>query len=166
MGAADEILLVDDHDHGGEQQLKQPHGHVVPRQEGRQGPIPEHMSHRHVHHGQQDADTSHQAAHHLGRLLVLQLRRCALGLLRRGGRRAVACLLHGLADALGGGGGFVVHPHLVGQQAHGHLFHAGHLGYGSFHVGAAGGAAHAGHIKLFHVDLQSFSVLLVRVIFP
>ena len=53
LEAADEKLLVDDHDDAGQQQLGQAHGHMVIREEGRQGPAPHHMPHGQIHQDQQ-----------------------------------------------------------------------------------------------------------------
>ena len=42
---ADEKLLVDHHDHDGQQHLQKSHCHMISRHNGREWPVPHHMSH-------------------------------------------------------------------------------------------------------------------------
>ena len=116
--AADEELLVDDHDDHRQQQLGQPHGHMVVVVKRRQGPAPHHVAHGKVHQHQQKAHGPDKPPPDTGRLVVLQLLLVGAG--RRLGRalfrRAVARRLHGGKD--GGGLRRALYAHRIGQKAH------------------------------------------------
>ena len=153
--AGDKEFLVDDHDGHGEQELGQAHGHMVAVKKGGQRPAPHHVAHGEVHQHQQEAQGRDETALERRGLPVPQGRPG----LRRGGcptvtpgrpllGGAVARALHRSDDGLGGGGS--LHSHGVGEQAHGAGGDAGDFGHGFFHPGAAGGAAHARYVVLFH----------------
>ena len=72
LEAADEELLVDDHDDAGQQQLDQGHRDVVAVKPGGQGPAPHHVSHGEVHQHQQKAQGGNQPPPEFGGLVVGQ----------------------------------------------------------------------------------------------
>ena len=160
--AADEELLVDDHDDHRQQQLGQPHGHMVVVVKRRQGPAPHHVAHGKVHQHQQKAHGPDKPPPDTGRLAVLQLLLVGAG--RRLGRalfrRAVARRLHGGNN--GGGLRRALYAHGIGQKAHRACRDAGDLPHRLFHPGRAGGAAHARNIVLPHGD-HSYFISFCRV---
>ena len=161
--AADEELLVDDHDDPRQQQLGQAHGHMVVVVKRRQGPAPHHVAHGKVHQHQQKAHGPDKPPPDTGRLVVLQLLLVGAG--RRLGRalfrRAVPRRLHGGND--GGGLRRALHAHGVGQQAHGAGRDPRDLPHRLFHPGRAGGAAHARDIVLLHW-VHSYFISFCRVV--
>jgi len=118
-----------------------------------------HMAHGNIHQRQHEAQGQKQAAQDLFHVLAGQLKgrffrrdgcTARARLLRGGGTGAVARLTHGLADALAADHAFVVeHLHGVGHQADFCFLYALQAGNRLFHMGGAGGAAHAGHIEFF-----------------
>ena len=156
LKAGDKKLLVDHHDDHSQIELDQCLSHIVLRQEGRQGPAPHHGAHGEVHQYRQEAHRPDQTLFEDRRLLVLQgllrLRHAAGGGLLASGallRGAVARGLHRGDD--GGGLRGTLHAHGIGQQAYRATCDARHLRHGFLHSGTASRAAHASHIKLFHV---------------
>ena len=118
FGPADEELLVDHHDNGGENHLQEAHGHMVALQEGWYRPAPHVGSHREVHQHQQKADRPEKAFAEGRGLVVFQGRllagvACLSGLPLQAG--TVSGILYGLDDVLAFGGAF--DRHRVGQQA-------------------------------------------------
>ena len=80
LEAADEELLVDDHDDDGQQQLRQAHGDVVAVIKRRQRPAPHHVAHGKIHQHEQKAQRPDQSLRsQLRRLVVV---RAALGVRR------------------------------------------------------------------------------------
>ena len=145
-----EEFLVHYHHQPGQQQFMQAGGGGV-FQKGGDRPPGHGVAHGHIHQGEKQAETDNEPqADGLplpGVLLGSCPRRC-LPLIRWG--RAVARLPDRLTDALRGGGGGVLHPHGVGQQAHRHGFHPGQGGDYLLHPGGAGGAAHTSHMETLH----------------
>ena len=161
LEAADEKLLVDDHDDDRQQQLRQAHGDVVAVIKLRQRPAPHHVAHGKVHQHEQKTQRPEESAPQLRRLVVGQRVGAgggACALLRALDRRAVARGLHRVDDGLVGRR--ALHPHGVGQQADRARRHARHVRHRLFHARRAGRAAHAGDMVL----LQSGSSFAVRLI--
>ena len=167
--AADEKLLVDEQDDGGEDHLHEAHGHVVPLEPGGDGPAPHMMAHGEVHQDQQKAQRPQEPPLQHWRLPILQ--RLLLGgmvhLLRRALLpAAVARRLHSLDDLLRGH--VPLHAHGVGEQAHRAGGDPLDPVHGLLHPGAAGRAAHARHIVLLHI--HSFSAarppLVAPIVYP
>ena len=159
--AADEKLLVDDHDDHRQQQLRQAHGDVVAVIKLRQRPAPHHVAHGKVHQHEQKAQRPEESAPQLRRLVVSQRVSAgggACALLRALDRCAVARGLHRVDDGLVRRR--ALHPHGVGQQADRARRHARHVRHRLFHARRAGRAAHAGDMVL----LQSGSSFAVRLI--
>ena len=152
--AADEKLLVDDHDDHRQQQLCQAHGNMVTVIKARQRPAPHHVPHGKIHQDEQKAQRPAEPAPQSRRLVVGE--RVAVG---RGGRlpalngRAVARSLHRVDDRLIRRR--ALHAHGVRQQADRACRHARHVRHRLFHARRAGGTTHTGDIKLFQ-DRPSF----------
>ena len=70
LKSADKELLVDDHDHSGQQQFHQANGHMVFCQGRRDRPVPHHMSHGEVHQRNPEAQGSYESPLHFGSLSV------------------------------------------------------------------------------------------------
>src|SRR5699024_1585072 len=51
-----------------------------------------------------------------------------------------------------------LHPHGIGKQTHRAGIHSRHMGYGLFHPGAAGRAAHTRYGILLHLTTPHFSM--------
>ena len=77
--AADEKLLVDDHDDARQDQLDEAHGDVVAVEPVRQGPAPHHVAHGEVHQHQQETQRGDEAALELGSLVVGQCVEVGIG---------------------------------------------------------------------------------------
>ena len=155
--AADEELLIDDHDDPGQQELHQAHGHMVPMEPGRQGPAKHHVAHGEIHKHRQEAQGIEKPLFELGGLMVCQGILLALLLRLALGARSIARLLDRLNDLSTGGS--PLHAHRIGQEADGAGCDSRHRVYRLFHPGRAGGAAHARDIVLFH------TILLLRLYF-
>ena len=160
--AADEKPLVDDQDDARQQQLDQAHGHVVPVEPAGQGPPPHHVPHGEVHQRQQKNHRRCQPPFEPGGLVVGQ------GLLPGGGRGALSRSLHAgpIARRLHCGHdglrrGRALHAHGVGEQAHRAGGDTGDLTHRLFHPGRAGGAAHPGHVVLFHATPSFLCLYLI-----
>ena len=138
---------------------------MVVFEEGRQGPVPHHVSHGKIHQDQQKSHGSQQTLLQDRRRPVPQ---CLL-FFRDPGRQAallngiaaapdsgtVAGIFHGRDDLVRGRGPF--HAHGIGQQTDTAVCHAGYLPHRFFNTGLAGGAAHARYCILFHLSsLLSF----------
>ena len=125
--AADEKLLVDDHDDHRQQQLRQAHGDMVAVIKLRQRPAPHHVAHGKIHQHEQKAQRPEKSAPQLRRLVVGERVRVrgAGARLRALDRCAVARGLHRVDD------GLIrcraLHPHGVGQQADRACRHARHI---------------------------------------
>ena len=150
--AADEELLVDDHDDPRQRHFHQADGHVVLVEPGGHGPAGHHMPHGHVHQHRQEAQRPPQPPLE-GRGLVIGQRvliggDSGLRACRALHRCAVARILHRADD--GAVLRRALHAHLVGQQADGHLRDPRHLAHSLFYPGYAGRAGHARHMILFH----------------
>ena len=155
LEAAGEKLLVDQHDDGRQDHLRQSRGDRIALEERRQRPAPHRMPHGKVHQRPQEAQRREKAAFERRSFAVFQ-RLLVFGQLRRGGglraraleRGAVARLFHGFDDRRFGRRSF--HAHGIGQQTDGNGADAGDLRHGLFHAGAAGRAAHARNVVLLH----------------
>ena len=150
------IFVVEVHDGQGQQQLGEGKGQGVfhPHQESRQGRA-HHVSHGDVEQGQQEGEGPDHPVLHLLQLPGGGVLRTGRGLplplpLRQGG--PVAGALYGIDDALRRDGIFVIgHLHTARQQVHADGGDALHFAHRLLHVGGAGGAGHARHLKgLFH----------------
>ena len=158
----DKEFLIDDHDGGGEQKLEESHGHGVILDEGRKRPAPHDTTHGKIHERKHEDHRCDQSLQKGRGLLICERvgRGCAL----RGlsavtflEGRAVACLLDGGDDYIGGD--LTFNPHGVGQEADRAGGDAVQRRYGFFHTGLARGAGHSCDIVLFHMDT---SFLVVR----
>ena len=102
LEAADEELLVDDHNDDRQQQLRQPHCDMVADIELWQRPAPHHVPHREIHQDEQEAKRREKPALQHRRVMVGK--RVLLGgaaLLHALDGCAVARILHGLDDRVG-----------------------------------------------------------------
>ena len=151
LEAADEKFLVDDHDDDRQQQLCQPHCHVVVIVEARQRPAPHHVPHREVHQYDQKSDRPDEPPLQRGRRMILErlfVLRHTRGLLRRAlFARAVARVLHRTDDGLRRRR--ALDAHRVRQQTDRAARHARHLADRFFDPRRACSAAHPCYIILF-----------------
>ncbi len=151
--AADEELLVDDHDDDGEEQLDEAHRDVVVFEKIRQRPAPHHMPHGDVHEHSQKADGRDETLFELWSFAVFQgifcsnVGACAI-LCRTFFGRAVAGIFHGLDDTFRRSR--ALNAHGVREQADRAGRNARHLADRFFHTGAARRAAHTRDVILFH----------------
>ncbi len=151
-GAADKEPLVNHHHCGCQQQLHQPHGHMIALKPPRNGQPQHHMPHGEVHQYQQKAQGGEEAAFQHGCFPIKQ------GILPgRGSGCLPGCPLQGSAIACRSDsgndnlrGGCALHPHGVGQQTDRAAGDTRHLGDRLFHPGRAGGTAHTRYNILFH----------------
>ncbi len=151
-------FLVDKHDDRGEQQLRKADRNVIPLEKGRKGKAPHRMPHRDIHQNEQKAERAQKPSLQYRRLPVAQrffLGGGGGGLFRPLARGAVTRGLDGGNDRLGGGA--ALDPHGVGQQTHRAGADAFHGRDGLFHTRAAGCAAHACYVILFHFALPFIS---------
>ena len=150
--AVDKVVVVDIHDGQHQHQLGQGEYHavLVPQEDGGQG-SPHHVAHAQVEQGHQEHDGPDQPVLHAPGLLR---RRVGLGRRCRGrgaftvDAGVIARPVHRGADVLGGELGLVkLRHHAVGQQVDRGGVHPLQGVHRLLHVGLAGGAAHAGHVK-------------------
>ena len=157
------VFAVDEHNGQGQQELDHGHHQGVGRlvEEGGQGPA-HHVAHGDIEQGRQEHQRGEEAALHAGGLLRHDVSGPGYGgrgrLARRSGEGgAVARLLHGVDDLVGGGLVGIFHQHGVAQQVDVAGLHAGHAVHGLLHMGGAGCAGHACYIKfLLHRIHQAF----------
>ena len=153
LEAADEELLVDDHDDARQQQLNKAHGDVVAVEPVGERPAPHHVPHGKVHQNDEKDQRGDEPLFQLRGLVVGQCVKAGTGVRRSGsaagsGAGTVARILYRLDD--GGGAGGALHAHGVCQQTDRAACDAGNSVHGLFHPCRAGCAAHAGNIVLFH----------------
>ena len=147
--AADEEFLVDDHDHAGEQQFNEAHGHMISRQCFGYRPIPHHMPHGQVHQRNQQAQGGNKPLFELWGLVILQIGGGSRFLLCGSGQRSAVTGLFHCGDH-GLWAGAALYAHGVGEQADCNGGDAIHRLYRLFHMGGAGGTGHACNVILFH----------------
>ena len=119
LKAGNKKLLVDNHDRRRQQQLEQPHSHMILRKKSGYRPIPHHMPHGEIHQHRQKSQRPEQAPlqHRCFPVLQSILRSCPTGC-RRGRsaslfRSAVARLDHCRNNILRRRG--TLHAHGIGK---------------------------------------------------
>ena len=114
---ADEKLLVDDHDHCGQQQLGQAHGDVVSVVKGGDWPSPHHVSHGEIHEDDQENKGPDETPFQHGCVMVCEGVFCLSSMICAGSCAAllggaVSSVFYRVDNILGRGSAF--HPHGVG----------------------------------------------------
>ena len=152
------IFSIQIHDRKRQEKLgKREHHYIfLSQQNPRQRPS-KHVSHGHIHQNKQERDRPCQTVLHLprfvrGLFLKLILLLCLVFLSSAHGS-SISCLLHGVYDFIRVRSPLLVfHFHGILEQIDLDTVYARHFADCFFYMGAAGTAAHAGHIKLlFHL---------------